>query len=48
MKLPFLDTEMTPTDDDTVSNSVYHKKTDSHITLRYESSHPALCNNPIP
>ena len=47
-QLPFLDTEMTPTDDDTISTSVYYKKTDSHNILRYDSSHPTSCKNSIP
>ena len=47
-KLPFLDTEMTPTDDGTISTSVYYKETNSHNILRYDSSHPASCKNSIP
>ena len=47
-QLPFLDTEMTPTDDDTISTSVYYKETDSHNILRYDSSHPTSCKNSIP
>ena len=47
-KLPFLDTEMTPTGDDNISTSVYYKETDSHNTLRYDSSHQTSCQNSIP
>ena len=34
-QLPFLDTEMTPTDDDTMSTSVYDKETDSSVCAAY-------------
>ena len=39
---------MTPTDDNTISTSVYYKETDSHNILRYDSSHPTSCKNFIP
>ena len=47
-KLPFLDTEMAPVDDDNISASVYYVKTDSHNILRYHSFHPTSCKNSIP
>lgn len=45
--LPFLDTTVTPSGNH-LKTSVHYKKTDSHNTLLYSSSHPKSCRDAIP
>ena len=46
--LPFLDINLSISDNNSLTTSVYYKQTDSHTYLSYDSCHPPKCKNSIP